>query len=326
MNSGEEETTVAVNAGAIARRKASGKFHSFYINYCKHKGVYWFLVPGIIFFIIFHYVPMYGIIIAFKDFNMRDGILGSEWVGFKYFRILFNSSGFYSIFSNTIVLNLYALAVNFPGPIILALMLNEVRNIYYKKTVQTIVYFPHFLSWVIVGGIVFQFFQLDGYLNRFIENVFHWDQIPFLTSEKYFRTIYVCSGLWKEAGWGTIIFLSSITSIDKTLYEAAIADGAGRFRQMWHITLPGIAPTMVVVLILRLGRMMDANFEHVYVLYNPLVYDVSDVFSTYIYRVGLQDARYSYTTAIGLFQSAIGFSLIMSANYLSRKTSDLSLW
>ena len=295
-------------------------------NIQRHKVLYMMMIPGIIFFIIFHYYPMYGILIAFKNFKYNLGILGSEWVGLKYFNILFNSYDFYIIFRNTLLLNFYALLVNFPGPIILALLLNEVINRKFKRIIQSIVYFPHFLSWVIVGSIVFRFFSIDGFINNFIMNTLGKSAIPFLTSEKYFRSLFVFSGLWKEAGWGTIIFLSAITSIDKSLYESAIIDGANRFKQVLYITLPSIAPTIFVVLILRMGTMMNANFEHVFILYNPLIYNVADVFSTYIYRVGIGQARFSYTTAIGIFQSVIGFILIISANYSARKINNWSIW
>jgi putative aldouronate transport system permease protein len=301
------------------------KFKTLIKNVKAHKLLYAMMIPGIVFFILFHYLPMGGLIIAFKDFNFNKGILGSPWVGFKYFKILFSSQDFFQIFWNTIILNIYGLIFNFPGPIILALLINEVKNVFFKRTVQTVVYFPHFLSWIIVGGIAFKFFNLDGNVNKLITGL-GMEAIPFLTSPKYFRSIFTLSGMWKEIGWNTIIYLAAITAIDQSLFEAAIVDGASKFKQILYITIPCIAPTIIVVLILRMGNMLSVGFEHVFVLYNPFVYSVSDVFSTYIYRVGIQQARFSYSTAIGMFQSVIGFTMVLTANKLANKYGDSGIW
>jgi putative aldouronate transport system permease protein len=301
------------------------KFKVFLNNVKAHKLLYVMMIPGIVYFIIFSYLPMCGLVIAFKDFNFNKGIFGSSWVGLKYFKILFSSQDFFQIFWNTLILNIYGLIFNFPGPIILALLINEVRNTVFKRTVQTLVYFPHFLSWIIVGGIVFKFFNLDGNVNIFLTRL-GMNAVPFLTSPKYFRSIFILSGMWKEIGWNTIIYLAAVTAIDQSLFEAAIVDGASKLKQIFYITIPCIAPTIIVVLILRMGSMLSVGFEHVFVLYNPFVYSVSDVFSTYIYRVGIQQARFSYSTAIGMFQSVIGFIMVLTANKLANKYGDSGIW
>lgn len=321
MNTGRVEKNIIQISSSIK----TNRFRKFCSNVKAHKLLYAMMIPGIIYFIIFNYLPMCGLVIAFKDFNFNKGIFGSSWVGFKYFKILFGSQDFFQIFWNTLILNVYGLIFNFPGPIILALLMNEVRNISFKRTIQTLVYFPHFLSWIIVGGIVFKFFYLDGTVNTVLTG-FGMEAIPFLTSPKYFRSIFILSGMWKEIGWGTIIYLASITAIDQSLYEAAVVDGANRFKQMFYITIPCIAPTIMVVLILRMGSMLSVGFEHVFVLYNPFVYSVADVFSTYIYRVGIQQARFSYSTAIGMFQSVIGFIMVLTANRLANKFGDSGIW
>jgi putative aldouronate transport system permease protein len=289
--------------------------------------LYLLLVPVITYYIIFKYIPMYGLVIAFKDFSIFKGIFNSPWVGLKHFNNFFQSRDFVIILKNTLVLNLYSLIFGFPGPIILALMLNEVKHLFFKKTIQTIVYLPHFISWIVIGGIITNLLSpSSGFINQIIKWVTGGKSIFFLTNPSWWRFVYIFSGIWKEIGWGAIIYLASLMSIDPELYEAAMIDGANKWKQIWHISIPGISTTIAILFILRLGNLLDIGFEHVFVLYNPLVYNVSDVISTYVYRKGLQEAKYSFTTAVGLFQSVIGFILVMTANKLSKKYSEAGIW
>lgn len=294
-------------------------------NISAHKGLYLLLIPGLLYFFIFHYIPMYGVLVAFKDFRFADGIIGSEWVGFKHFALLFGSTDFYRIFRNNLMINLLKLLFGFPGPIILAILINEVKNIYFKKSVQTIFYFPHFLSWVIVGGIVFKIFGINGVVNEF-SHIMGLKPIQFLTSSQWFWPIVVMSSIWKEVGWGAIIYLATISNIDPNLYEASYVDGANKFRQILHITLPGLRSVMIILFILRVGQMMAVGFEQIFILYNPMVYDVGDVFSTYIYRVGLQLGRYSYTAGLDLFQNFVGLILILITNRIANRVGEYGIW
>lgn len=292
----------------------------------KYKYLYMLLAPGVIWYFVYKYLPMYGLIIAFKDFNFSKGIWDSPWVGLKHFEFLFAYPDFYRIVKNTILMNLYELVFSFPAPIILALLLNELKNMAFKRSIQTIVYFPHFLSWVVFGGIVIQLLSPnDGLINQ-VRLFFGLDPIHFMVQSDFFRPIVILSLILKESGWGAIIYLAALSAIDPEQYEAATIDGANRWNKLVHITIPGIRNTIILLLILKIGNMLDYGFEQIYVLYNPSVYDVGDVLSTYIYRVGLQDARFSLTTAIGLFQSVIGFFLIWTANQLAKRFSDNSLW
>lgn len=293
----------------------------------KNKYLYLFLLPCVVYFIVYRYLPMVGLVIAFKEFNFAKGIWGGEWVGLKYFRFIFTEhKEFYSILRNTLLINLYKLIFGFPVPIIIALMINEVKNIKLKKLVQSLVYLPYFVSWVVFGGIIMQFLSPStGIVNEIIR-FFGGQPIFFMTEEKYFRSIVVISDIWKTAGWNTIIYLAAITSLDQNLYEAAYIDGANKFRQIWHITIPGISETMVVLLLLNIGTLLAVGFEQIYVLYNPTVYSVGDVISTYVYRVGIGKGRFSLTTAIGLFQSVVGLVLISVSNFTVKKLFDKSLW
>ncbi len=292
----------------------------------KYKYLYALLLPGFIWYLVYKYLPMYGVIIAFKDFSFSKGIWGSPFVGLKHFEFLFSYPDFYRIVKNTIVINMYELLFAFPAPIILALLLNELKSIVFKRSIQTIVYFPHFLSWVVFGGIAIQLLSPNEGLINQIREMLGWEKIQYMVHSEYFRPIIILTLILKETGWLAIIYLAALSAIDPEQYEAATIDGANRFRKLFHITLPGIRNTIIILLILKIGNMMDFGFEQIYVMYNPAVYDVADVLSTYIYRVGLQDARFSLTTAIGLFQSGIGFFLIWGANLLARRFSDNSLW
>ncbi|MFE5324245.1 ABC transporter permease [Paenibacillus sp. NPDC056579] len=276
-------------------------------------------VPVIAFYVIFKYAPMAGVIVAFKSYNFADGIFGSPWVGLKHFRLLFSNPNSLLIIRNTLILSLLNIIVGFPFPIMLAIMLNEVRKLWFKKTVQTLIFLPHFLSWVIVGGIVVTIFsQESGVINHWIRQ---WtgNTFPFLYNETSWLVIFVGSGIWKEAGFSAIVYLAALSSIDTSLYEAASIDGAGKWKQLWHVTLPGIAPTIVLMLILSMGKVMEVGFDQVYTLQNSVVSGVAEVISTYIYTIGLQKGQFSLTSAMGLFESVVGFILVVSANAVARK-------
>lgn len=290
------------------------------------KYLYMLIIPIIIYILIFRYGPMYGVVIAFKDYRIGNGIWGSAWVGLKHFNRLFNSYDFYQILRNSLLLNVYSLVFQFPVPIILALLLNEVKNRYFKKTVQSILYLPHFLSWVILAGIVIQMTSPStGIINNIIK-MFGGEPIYFMASKTWWLVIYIGSGIWKEAGWGTIIYLAAISNVDAQLYEAAYIDGANKWRQTWHITLPAIKPTIVILLIMRMGSMISVGFDQIYLLSNDYVREVSEVFATYTYRMGIQNVQYSYTSAVGLFQSVVNFVLLMGTNYVANKMGEQGIW
>ncbi len=300
----------------------TNKWNANFKYFLKNKYLYLLLLPGIAFYIIFRYVPMYGVIIAFKDFSIYKGIIQSPFNNFEHFKVLFQTEQFYRILRNSVLLGLLKLVFNFPAPIIVALLLNEIGRSWFKRSVQTIIYMPHFLSWVIVGGLVISFLDpTDGILNVILKKMGK-DSIFFLTEARYFRGILVLSNIWKEMGWGTIIYLSAITSINPQLYEAASIDGANRFRQMLNITLPCIMSTVIVILIINTGYILRNSFEQVFVLYNPLVYEVGDVFETYIYRVGLIKGDYGYSAAVGVFQSIVGMLFLLTTNKLANRFGE----
>jgi len=285
-----------------------------------HKYLLLMLLPTFIILGIFSYGPMYGAIIAFKNYNPRLGIIGSPWTGMDHFIKLWGNMFFQRIFTNTISISLLHLLWGFPAPIILALLLNEIKQRKFKRTVQTITYLPHFLSWVIIGGFMLSLLSPTRGLVKSLSYVFGFTYDRAVLSEPaYFRSILVTSGIWQSVGWGSIIYLAAIAGINPELYEASEIDGANRFRKMLNITLPGISSTIAVLLILRVGGIMNSNFEQIFLLYTPATYRVADVFSTYIYREGLLKANFSYTTAIGLFQSSINFFLIVATNWICRK-------
>ncbi|BFT72455.1 ABC transporter permease subunit [Paenibacillus sp. P36] len=291
----------------------------------KNKLLYVMLLPIILFFGVFHYIPMYGAIIAFKDFSPRLGILGSPWAGLEHFRTFFEGIYFWRTLKNTILISLYDLIFGFPAPIILALLLNEIKKTFFKRSIQTITYMPHFVSLVVVCGMIKEFTASSGLVNDVIAFL-GGERLSLLLEAQFFRTIYVSSGVWQHIGWGTIIYLAALAGIDTEQYEAAKIDGAGRWKQMFHITLPGIMPTIVILLILEMGRMMNVGTEKIILLYNPTVYDTADVISSYVYRMGLQEFNYSFSSAVGLFNSAINFTLVIGSNWLSRKLNNTSLW
>lgn len=287
--------------------------------------LYSLAVAPLIFLAIFRYVPMAGNIIAFRRFRPGGSIFGDEWVGTLYVEMFIRDPAFWNVFANTAIIGGMTLVVCFPLPIILALMLNEVRRKHFKKIVQSISYLPHFLSVVIVVGMAYQLLSLQGTVNQ-IREAFGGDPVSFLQQAEWFRFIYVASEAWQTVGWGTILYLAALTAVDDALYEAARIDGANRWQQTWHITIPGIRPTMVTLLILNIGNFLNVGFEKVLLLYNPMTYSTGDVISTYLYRVGLVSNNLSYAAAIGLFQAIIGFVMVMSANYISKRLVGTSLW
>ncbi|TDG00604.1 ABC transporter permease [Paenibacillus piri] len=288
----------------------------------RDKFLYLLITPGVLYFVIFKYIPMWGIMISFQDYSPYLGVLKSDWVGLEHFTRFFTNPSFFLLFRNTMMISLLSLVFFFPLPILLSLCMNEVANRYFKRTIQSIVYLPHFLSWVIIAGITFLLFsQSTGVVNMMLEYA-GLQKIDFLTRESMFWGILTAQNIWKDTGWGTIIFLAAIAGIDPQLYEAAKMDGAHRIRQMWHITLPGIRNVIVILLILRLGHIMDVGFEQVLLMSNGAVANVADVFETYIYRNGIQQGQFSYTTAVGLFKSVIGLVLVIGANWLAKRFGE----
>ncbi|MCL2833548.1 MAG: ABC transporter permease subunit [Treponema sp.] len=294
-------------------------------DFRKNHLVYLLAVLGIAYYIIFHYMPMYGAIIAFKTYRPSLGIMGSPWVGFENFISFFKSIYFSRLVRNTVAISVLELIFAFPAPIILALLLNEIRSRSFKRIVQTITYIPHFISIIVVCGMIMDFFSYNGLINNII-TAFGGKPTIFLLDPKYFRPIYVGSGIWQSVGWGTIIYLAALSNIDLELYDAAMVDGAGRLRQAWHVTLPGIIPTIMILLILRIGSLMSVGYEKILLLYNANTYETADVISTYVYRRGLLNGDYSFASAVGLFNSVINFALLISSNKLSNKLTESSLW
>ncbi len=294
-------------------------------NMQKYWPYYVMVMPGVLFFIIFRYIPMLGTVIAFKDYSIFKGFGDSPWVGWKHFQALLNYPDFWRVFTNTLLLGLYRTLFLFPIPIVLALMMNEVRGKLLKKSIQTAVYIPYFLSWVIIAGLIFDIFGMGGLFNS-IRALFGMEPILIMQDSSYFRTVYVISSIWKEAGWGTVIYLAAMSGIDPALYESAMIDGASRLKQIRYITFPLLIPTILILLLLNIGSFMDLGFEQVYNLLTPMTYNTGDIFDTFVYRVGIQQAQYSFTTAVGLFQSTIGFILVFIFNKLANKFSDGGLW
>lgn len=307
-----------------ARRRKAGSV-PWRVALRKDWRLYTFLVVPVLFLLVFRYLPMLGNVIAFRRFRPGGSVFGDEWVGLRYFEMFIQNQQFWQVFWNTVILGLLTLLICFPLPIVFALLLNELRSRRFKKIVQTVSYLPHFMSIVIVAGLVLQLTSVNGTVNQIVE-AFGGDPVAFMQQPEWFRTIYVSSEVWQTVGWGTILYLAALTTIDDQLYEASRIDGANRWQQTWHITLPGIRPTMMVLLILNIGSFMAVGFEKVLLLQNPLVYSTGDVISTYLYRVGIQSAQFSYGTAIGLFEALIGLVLVLSANAVSRRLTGASLW
>jgi putative aldouronate transport system permease protein len=311
------------NPPSAAVKTKSGQ-NRFLTNVRKHWMLYLMALPGVMYFIIFKYVPLGGSMIAFQDYQIMKGIVGSKWIGFDNFTFLFTYQDFYNVLRNTAVIALYKLVFGFPAPIILAVLFNEVRHMLAKRVMQSLFYLPHFLSWVVVGGIVFELLSNKGVVNIF-RGWMGMEPILFMQQERFFRLIVVLSGIWKEIGWGTIIYLAAITGINPNLYEAAVMDGANRWKQTIHITLPTMFPTILTLFLLNIGNFLELGFDQVYNLLTPMTYSVGDIIETYVYRAGVLQGQYSVTTAIGLFQSVIGFALLWTFNRLARKTEQ-GLW
>lgn len=292
----------------------------------KNKYIYLLALPVIAYYIIFCYWPMFGLVIAFKQYELGKGIFDSKWVGLKYFMEFFKSRNCLRLIGNTLGISLYDLIAGFPAPIIFALLLNEIRSSKFKRTVQTITYLPHFISLVVLCGMITDFFAAEGIITKILMK-FGGAQVNYLGAPKYFKTIYVTTNIWQGIGWGSIIYLAALSGISPELYEAATVDGAGRFRQLLAVTLPGIAPTIVIMLILRMGQLMSVGFEKIILLYNPGTYETADVISSFVYRRGIgESAQYSFSSAVGMFQSVINLILLLGANFLSKRFSGNSLF
>jgi putative aldouronate transport system permease protein len=292
----------------------------------KHYDIYLLLIPGIIFIVFFRYAPMYGIITAFQDYNIYKGVFSSPFVGFKHFRALFESPKFYEVLRNTLVISIGKIVVSFPLSILIALMINELRIVFCKRLFQTILYLPHFLSWVIVAGLVMSAVSPStGMINEFITKI-GGKPISFLMDNIWFPWVIILSETWKEAGYGAIVFIAAFSGINQELYEAAAVDGAGKIKQIIHITIPGILSVIILMFVLRLGGILNVNTEQILLLYNPTVYKSGDVLGTYIYRTGVAMSNYSYATAIGFFESLVGLFLVMLGNTISRKVYGRSVW
>ncbi|WP_372630235.1 ABC transporter permease [Cohnella sp.] len=295
-------------------------------HYAKYRVLYLLSIPGISYFLIFRYIPLGGSMIAFQDYDVFAGVWNSEWVGFDQFRRMFAYADFARILNNTVAIGFYSIVFAFPIPIVLALMMNELRHEMYKRIVQTAIYLPHFLSWVVVAGIVIGLLSpTNGIVNVVLEKL-GYDSVYFMGEESFVRTIIVSSGIWRDAGWSTIIYLAAMAGINPDLYEAAEMDGASRWRQTLSITIPSILPTIMILFLLQIGNFLDLGFERVFVFLNPLNSGRGDILDTYIYRVGLEQLEYSYTTAIGMFKSVIGLILIVTANYFSKRATGSGLY
>jgi putative aldouronate transport system permease protein len=317
---------VSVNSPGIVLNQAKESIGKTVIkDLNRNKYIYCMLVPVMLYYTIFHYVPLYGIQIAFKDFSIYKGIGAGKWVGFEYFKTFFSGIYFGRVIVNTLMINILELIFAFPAPIILAILLNEIKNDAFKRCVQTVTYIPHFISIVVIVGIMTDFLSRDGLINKIME-MFNISAIPFMQEAGWFRTLFIGSGIWQQVGWKSIIYIAAIIGIDPSLYEAAIVDGAGRFRRIWNITIPCIMPTIIILLILQMGSMMSVGFEKIILMYNPSTYSTADVISSYVFRQGLQNSDYSYAAAVGLFNSVINFALLVISNTISRRVNETSLW
>ena len=291
----------------------------------KHRYLYIMALPVILYFFIFSYIPMYGVIIAFQRFSPGLGIWGSEFIGLANFTDFFGSFYFFRLMRNTLLISFFDILFSFPAPIFLALLLNEVKSTKFKRTVQTVTYMPHFISLVVVCGLIRDFSIQNGVLSEIVY-FFTGNKVNLLGRPEYFRPLFVGSNIWQHIGFGSIIFLAAISAIDQEMYEAAIIDGASRLRQTWHITLPSISSTIIILLILRIGNTLNVSAEKIILLYSPITYETADVISSFVYRVGLLENNFSYSAAVGLFNSVVNFIMLITANQLSRKVSESSLW
>lgn len=299
---------------------------SFAARLRRDKWLYLLLLPGLLYFLVFKYVPMWGVMLAFQNYQPFTGFLKSEWVGFEHFRLFFNNPEFLMLLRNTLLLSFYNLIFFFPAPIILALLLNEVRLSFFKRTIQTMIYVPHFISMVIVASLTYVFLTTEGGTVNELLFQYTGNKIQFLSDPSWFRPVIILQTIWKECGWGTIIFLAALAAVDVEQYEAATIDGANRWRQIWHITLPAIRSTIVILLILRMGSVLDNGFEQIYLMLNPLNRSVGEVFDTYVYAMGITQGAFSYSTAVGLFKSIVGVTLVLGTNWLAKKFGQSGLY
>ena len=318
------QVSTSKGSNSINKNKIGFFQRNFEVLY-KEKALWLLLLPGIIWYLIFAYGPMYGLIISFKDFSPFKGIVKSPWVGFMWFEQFFKSQFFWRLIKNTLLLNIYNIIFGFPIPIILAFMLNEVQHNWYKRIAQTISYLPHFVSTVIVIGMLVNFVSPTGIINSMIKSL-GGETVHFMVKPQWFRPLYIITGIWQSAGWSSIIYIAALSGIDPQLYEAAIVDGANKIKQIWYVSLPGIMPTILIMLILALGSILSIGYEKIILMYNTATYETADVINTYVYRRGVVGGEYSFGTAVGLFQSIINFIFIVIANKISRKVSEVSLW
>ncbi|MCM1343864.1 MAG: ABC transporter permease subunit [Lachnospiraceae bacterium] len=295
-------------------------------NMATHPLLYLMILPVLAYFVVYHYYPMYGMIISFFDYVPTKGIFGSNFVGLKHFRAFLEDPYFFRTMRNTLSINLLLLLFGFPFPIVFAILLNELRSARFRKVTQTVTYMPHFISTVVICGLMLDFCKSKGVITTIISAVSGMEPINLFSQSAFFQPLYVLMCIWQEFGWDSIIYFAALTGIDQTLYEAADIDGAGRWKKILHITIPGISPTIIILLIMRIGNMMTLGWDKILLLYNPMIYEKADVISTYVYRIGLMNFQYSFSTAVGVFNSVINFLLLLSANAVSRKVNETSLW
>lgn len=295
-------------------------------NVKKYGMLYLMLIPAFIYYLVFHYGPMYGLVIAFQDYYPLRGVTGSSFVGLKHFKALLSNPFFFSVFRNTLIISLYKLLICFPAPVVLCLALNEIKRPKFKKVTQSISYLPHFISWVVISGVFIEFLSPSRGPINILRQQLGLDTIFFIADARYFRGVLVLTDLWKSVGWGSIVYLSAITSIDPSLYEAAEIDGAGRIKQILHVTLPSLVPIFTVMFIMESGKILNDSFQQVYNFLTPTTYGVGDVISTFVYRMGIMNMQYSFTTAVDMFKNTVSMVLVLLTNYVARKTSDYALW
>lgn len=314
------------NRGVFSKVEIRDKLKRNWKQILKDYQLYVMLIPFVLYFALFVYRPMGGLQIAFKDYSVYKGIEGSPWVGLENFRTFFESPYSWRLIRNTLLISLYGLIFAFPSSIVLALLLNEVRCKLFKSTVQTFTYLPHFISTVVIAGMVTSFLAPSNGLINIIIEMFGGEKVYFLSQAKYFRTIYTVMGIWQGVGYGSIVYLAALSGIDQELYEACTIDGGGKLKQLWHITLPGLLPTIVTMLIIRIGNIMNVGYESIILLYQPSTYETADIISTYMFRMGLEEGNYSLSAAVGMFNSVIGFVLVIAANKISNKLAGSGIW
>jgi len=317
---------IVLQAKEAVRQRRPGTIERVGDHLKREWQLYVLLLPTILWLLIFLYKPMYGLQIAFKDYSVFRGVAGSPWVGFEHFLTLFENDQFLRALKNTVIISFYGLLFGFPVPILIALMFNEILNQTFKKTAQTIVYLPHFISSVIIAGIVMTAFSPSAGIVNTILGWFGFDPIYFLTKAEWFRPIFIGTGIWQEAGFQSIVYLAAIAGVSPTLYESAVVDGASRWQMMWKITIPSILPTIIIMLIIRIGNILEVGFEMIILLYQPATYSTADVVNTFIYRQGIQGGQYDLAAAAGLFNAVVAFVLVMTANTISKRYSRTSLW